>query len=82
MNRISKEFTKSIWNVDYTFKLEFGYYPAKGGIDPRDHVDAELIDHEFIGPIHAWNNATEIGYEVDPSELDIDIQELFMEAIS
>jgi hypothetical protein len=84
MERITKEFTKSIFNVDYTFEVEFSYYPSNYAIDPTDYNPAELQWHEYTGPIHAWDNATEIGYEVDPEELEklINIDELFIEAIS
>jgi hypothetical protein len=84
MQHITKEFTKSIGNVDYTFEIEFSYYAGTWAIDPRDQDPPELQWHEYTGPIHAWNNATEIGYEVEAEELEklINIEDLFIEAIS
>jgi hypothetical protein len=84
MERITKEFTKSIGNVDYTFEIEFSYYAGTWAIDPRNQDPSELYIHEFTEPIHAWDNATEIGYEVEPEELEklINIEDLFIEAIS
>lgn len=84
MERITKEFTRTIQNVDYTFSIEFGYYPGKYAIDPTDSESAQMDHWDFYGPIHAWDNVTDIGYEVDPDQfMDLnDIYSLFEEAIS
>lgn len=88
MESATKVIELTIGDVTYNFTLEFWYYPGKGSIDPTESEDEELITWDFDGPIEAWNNKTDVGYQVsDPYEIEyikgnIDAEDEFLKAIS
>jgi len=88
MESVTKEFEIEIGPIVYTFSIEFNYYEGKWALDPTESEDAELDSWDFDGPINAWDNRTDIGYEVtNANEIEvikeeIDIYSLFEDAIS
>jgi len=88
METVKREIEKTLGDVDYNFTLEFWYWPGNSAIDPTDQEDSKLVHWDFDGPIEAWNNKTDVGYQVsDPFELEyikgnIDAEDEFQEAIS
>lgn len=71
MEIAKREKSLSIGDVDYTFVLEFWYWPGNSAIDPAEQEEAQLVTWDFDGPIEAWNNKTDTGYQVsDPFEIE------------
>ncbi len=88
MERVTKEFEKTIDGVEYGFSIEFTYHEGNSVIDPTEQVDAKLYHWEFVDTVWAFDTITEKTREADSDrELvmlknNISIQELFQEAIS